>query len=361
MRSLRDGGDVRVAGIDGDAFDVAEGEAGVAHGPVGPVIGGHAHAAERVALVRVEPGRDDEQPGVELAQHRRDHVREHEAVVIVGGAGLERDVDRVATSIGDADFARRTGIKFSLVPYRGTAPALTDIMSGNVQLFIDPAFALLPTARDGTRARALGIASKTRSQLAPDLPTIGEQGLPGFDSASWVGLVAPAKTPAAILNKVQAAVREAVKQPKVSEFLDAAAFYPVASTPDEFRVFVDAELKRYAQSLREAKVAMLLKTSVISASGKTLQLKGAEGNTKPHDIGDCLIIAVGAQPNTTATAMLEDARVPFVTVGDCYQVGDFMTCLRDAWMVGSAIDLYMARAVLAHAKTGVNDLTQNIQ
>ena len=113
--------------------------------------------------------------------------------------------------------------------------------------------------------------------------------------------------------------------------------------------------------LREAGVAMMLKTIVISASGKTLQLKCAEGNTKPHDIGNCLIIAVGAQPNTSATAMLEDARVPFVAVGDCSQVGDFMTCLRDAWMVGSAIDLYMARAVLAHAKTGVNDLTQNIQ
>ena len=102
--------------------------------------------------------------------------------------------------------------------------------------------------------------------------------------------------------------------------------------------------------LREAGVAMMLKTIVISASGKTLQLKCAEGNTKPHDIGDCLIIAVGAQPNTSATAMLEDARVPFVAVGDCSQVGDFMTCLRDAWMVGSAVDLYATRGVLAHTK-----------
>jgi len=101
--------------------------------------------------------------------------------------------------------------------------------------------------------------------------------------------------------------------------------------------------------LREAKVAMLLKTSVISASGKTLQLKGADSNVKPHDIGDCLIIAVGAQPNTSAIAMLDEVGVPFVAVGDCYQVGDFMTCLRDAWMVGSAVDLYAARGVLAHA------------
>ena len=96
-----------------------------------------------------------------------------------------------------------------------------------------------------------------RSTRLPDVPLVSEAGLPGFVvDFTWNGMFAPAKTPAAILNKVQAAVREAVKQPKVSEFLDAAAFYPVASTPDEFRVFVDAELKRYAQSLREAKVEM---------------------------------------------------------------------------------------------------------
>ena len=108
-----------------------------------------------------------------------------------------------AGHLATIDFTRRTGIKFDLVPYRGTTPALTDIMGGNVQLLFDPAFALLPAAKDPTRARALGIASKTRSQLAPELATIGEQGLPGFEFNSWYGVWAPKGTPRDISREGQ--------------------------------------------------------------------------------------------------------------------------------------------------------------
>src|SRR5438445_185420 len=82
------------------------------------------------------------------------------------------------------------------------APALPDIMSGNVPLLIDPDLALLTTANDGTRARALGIASKTRSTLAPEVPTFAEQGLPGFEFNSLYGVWAPKGTPHEICDKI---------------------------------------------------------------------------------------------------------------------------------------------------------------
>lgn len=96
--------------------------------------------------------------------------------------------------------------------------------------------------------------------------------------------------------------------------------------------------------VRAAGTGILLKTQVVGANGAALQLKGADGNESSHAIGDCLVIAVGAQPDTRAVAMLEAAGVPFIAIGDCYQVGDFMTCQRDAWMVGAAIERYAVRA-----------------
>lgn len=97
--------------------------------------------------------------------------------------------------------------------------------------------------------------------------------------------------------------------------------------------------------VRAAGVEILTKTSVAHATGTTLELITAGGLSKVHAIGDCLVIAVGAQENSVMQAVLEDARVPYVTVGDCYQLGDFMTCLRDGWMVGASIDRYAMRAV----------------
>ncbi len=139
-----------------------------------------------------------------------------------------------AGHLATIDFARRTGIKFDLVPYRGTTPALTDIMGGNVQLLFDPAFALLPATKDGARARALGIASKARSQLAPEVPTIGEQGLPGFEFNSWYGVWAPKGTPRAIAQKVNGLMQETMRDPAVVARLTTQLLEPVAESIEEF-------------------------------------------------------------------------------------------------------------------------------
>jgi tripartite-type tricarboxylate transporter receptor subunit TctC len=155
-----------------------------------------------------------------------------------------------AGHLATIDFARRTGIKFDLVPYRGTTPALTDIMSGNVQLLIDPAFALLPTAKDGTRARALGIASKARSQLAPELPTMIEQGLPGFEFNSWYGVWAPKGTPREISAKVNALMQETMRDPAVVARLTTQLLEPVAESIEDSKKFIASEITRARELLK---------------------------------------------------------------------------------------------------------------
>ena len=155
-----------------------------------------------------------------------------------------------AGHLATIDFARRTGIKFTLVPYRGTTPALTDVMSGSVQLLIDPAFALLPTAKDGTRARALGIASKSRSQLAPELPTIGEQGLPGFEFNSWYCIWAPKGTPRDISEKVNGLMQETMRDPAVVSRLTTQLLEPVAEGIDESKKFIANEIGRARELLK---------------------------------------------------------------------------------------------------------------
>jgi tripartite-type tricarboxylate transporter receptor subunit TctC len=155
-----------------------------------------------------------------------------------------------AGHLATIDFARRTGIKFDLVPYRGTTPALTDIMSGNVQLLFDPAFALLPAASDPTRARALGIASKTRSRLAPELATIGEQGLPGFEFNSWYGVWAPKGTPREITEKVNGLMQETMRDPAVMSRLTTQLLEPVAESIEDSKKFIASEITRARDLLK---------------------------------------------------------------------------------------------------------------
>jgi tripartite-type tricarboxylate transporter receptor subunit TctC len=155
-----------------------------------------------------------------------------------------------AGHLATIDFARRTGVNFDLVPYRGTTPALTDIMGGNVQLMFDPAFALLPITKDPTRARALGIASKTRSQLAPELPTIGEQGLPGFEFNSWYGVWAPKGTPREISQKVNALLQETMRDPAVVLRLTTQLLEPVAESIDDSKKFIASEITRARELLK---------------------------------------------------------------------------------------------------------------
>ena len=147
-------------------------------------------------------------------------------------------------------FSRRTGIAFDMIPYRGTTPALTDVMGGSVHLFIDPTFALLPAANEGTRVRALAIAAKQRTRLAPNVPTMAEAGLTDFEFNSWYGIWGPKGTPREISEKVNALIQETMRDPEVVAKLNATLLEPVAESIEESRKFIASEIVRARELLQ---------------------------------------------------------------------------------------------------------------
>ena len=135
------------------------------------------------------------------------------------------------------------------VPYRGAGPAMNDLIAGHVQMFFDLLPASLPQINAG-KVRALGNAGAKRPAALPGLPTIAEQGLPGFDAVSWVGLVAPAHTPAPVLEKLSAEVAEAVKAPDVVARIHELGSEPGTAFGKDFGAFLAAETKKWAAVIR---------------------------------------------------------------------------------------------------------------
>ena len=155
-----------------------------------------------------------------------------------------------AGHLATIEFIRRTGAPITMVPYRGTQPALQDLMVGSVQLLIDPSFALLPAAQDGTKARALGIATKDRSVLAPEIPTMSEAGLPGYIFNSWYGVWAPKGTPADITGKVNALVQETMRDNEIVTRLQRTLIVPVAESIADTKAFIRSEIVRAGELLK---------------------------------------------------------------------------------------------------------------
>jgi tripartite-type tricarboxylate transporter receptor subunit TctC len=178
------------------------------------------------------------------------------AEVIAAAKAEPKKWNFAISSLGSAghlatiEFIRRTGVNIDMVPYRGTQPALTDLMGGSVQLLIDPSFALLPASSDPTKVRALGIATKQRSMLAPDVPTMAEAGLPGFEFNSWYGVWAPKSIPADIATKVNALLQETMRDPAIVKRLTTTLIEPVAESPDETKKFIRSEIVRATDLLK---------------------------------------------------------------------------------------------------------------
>jgi tripartite-type tricarboxylate transporter receptor subunit TctC len=138
------------------------------------------------------------------------------------------------------------------IPYRGSAPALNDLLAGNVDLVFDNMTTVLPQVREG-RLRALGVASLKRTPLAPDIPAIAET-LPGFEATSWVGVVGPAGVPAPILNKLAAAFHAAMADPEVVTRLKALGATPETDTPAEFQQFILADRTKWIKLAKDAHI-----------------------------------------------------------------------------------------------------------
>jgi tripartite-type tricarboxylate transporter receptor subunit TctC len=147
-------------------------------------------------------------------------------------------------------FQSVTGVKFVHVPYRGAAPALTDLLGGQVQVFAADMPVLMSNIKGG-KLRALGVASDQRNPMLPDVSTLAEQGYPNTVVDNWYGLLAPAKTPPAVVNKIHDAFVQAINDPGVNNKLINSGAIPVADTPAEFGTFFKSEYERWGKVVRE--------------------------------------------------------------------------------------------------------------
>jgi tripartite-type tricarboxylate transporter receptor subunit TctC len=177
--------------------------------------------AEFIALARQEPGK---------------------FTYASGGAGSP-------AHLGPELLASAAGIKLTHVPYKGTGPALADLLGGHVSMTFSSLTSAIGLARDG-KARPLAITSATRSRLLPDVPTVAET-LPGYESAQRYGIVAPAKTPRAVVDQLSAALREALASDDVVARITHEGADPTPGTPDEYAAAIVADEAKWSRIIRE--------------------------------------------------------------------------------------------------------------
>jgi tripartite-type tricarboxylate transporter receptor subunit TctC len=145
------------------------------------------------------------------------------------------------------------GIKVTHVPYKGGGPALTELMGGQVHAYFSVALVAVPLVKAG-KLRALGITTTRRSPLAPDLMTVSEAGFPGFEVSGWFGWLAPARTPPAIVNRLNAGLVGILKSPDIRERLLSQSTEPVGNSPEAFARFIRSERDRWARVIRDANI-----------------------------------------------------------------------------------------------------------
>lgn len=148
-------------------------------------------------------------------------------------------------------FKAMAGIDLNHVPYKGAAPAVIDLLGGQIALIFDT-MASLPHVKAG-RLKALAISTATRSPLLPDVPTVAEAALPGFETMSWNGILVPAGTPRKIVSLLNAEIVNALNDPELRAQLEASTFVK-SSTPEEFGAFIEKERIRWAKVIRDARI-----------------------------------------------------------------------------------------------------------
>jgi tripartite-type tricarboxylate transporter receptor subunit TctC len=163
-----------------------------------------------------------------------------------GGNGSAAHIAMVA-------FTQATGTQMEHVPYRGTAPMMNDLIAGTIDLTLTGGPPALPPVRAG-QLRALGVSSLRRLSSAPDIPTIAEQGVAGFDATQWYGLVAPAGTPRPIIDRLNAECARILRGDKLRPRLEGEGADPAPGTPEQFRDFIIAERARWGELIRTANV-----------------------------------------------------------------------------------------------------------
>jgi tripartite-type tricarboxylate transporter receptor subunit TctC len=150
---------------------------------------------------------------------------------------------------------RRTGIEVAHIPYRGAAPAMTDLLAGQVQLKMDTYATANQHVAQG-KLRALAFASRERSALMPNVPTVAEMGLPGYEGILWIGIVAPAGAPKPVIERLAAASQRAVRTPELAERLKRDGVEPVGGTPEAFGALIGKEILQWRTLAQSAKITL---------------------------------------------------------------------------------------------------------
>jgi tripartite-type tricarboxylate transporter receptor subunit TctC len=160
-----------------------------------------------------------------------------------------------STHLATEMFAMQTGVKMVHVPYKGLSLAMTDLMSGQVPLMFSSAVAMLPHVKNN-KLRAIAMTGAKRSPVLAEVPTVAEAGVPGYESGSWYGIVAPANTPRAIVERLNREIVAVVKSKEIQERLHNEAVTPLGNSPEEFSAHIKTEFERMARVIREAKITL---------------------------------------------------------------------------------------------------------
>jgi len=150
-------------------------------------------------------------------------------------------------------FAAMAGVKLLHVPYKGSGPALADLLGGRVVFASDTVPSLLPQIKAG-KLRAIGVTSAQRSPFLPDVPTIAEQGVPGYNAVGWITVVAPAKTPAPVADRIDAEIRKAMADPEMRKKIAEQGFVEMTVSRGALREFIAAELAKWKKVIDQAGV-----------------------------------------------------------------------------------------------------------
>jgi tripartite-type tricarboxylate transporter receptor subunit TctC len=151
-------------------------------------------------------------------------------------------------------FKSMAGVDLLHVPYKGTGQAVTDLVAGHVNLMFAPAQTVMPYVREG-RLRALALTGSKRSETLPDLPTVAESGLPGYEAVGWFGLLAPAATPQATVTKISADANRVLAEREVREKMLGLGADPSGDTPEEFARFIRDDQAKWSKLMKEAGIA----------------------------------------------------------------------------------------------------------
>ncbi len=159
-----------------------------------------------------------------------------------------------ATHLAGELFKSLARVNLVHVPYKGTGPALTDLIGGQVQLMFCNLTAALPQVKSG-RLRALAVTGAKRTATVPELPTVIEAGLPGYVVTSWFGVLAPAATPRDVIVRLNSELAQAMRSPDMRERLAGEGAEPTSSTPEQFAAFIKTEIAQWTKVVRDARIS----------------------------------------------------------------------------------------------------------